>query len=123
MPQIITTKQLEALCSRALKLNFANGPNDKFWEDVAGKGKHFVETAFLHRPYLPFWAGVKHPFNFGHNGGVNIRAILLCQMKNGKRAVLICDFDEAQFISMGLTAKNSLTEGMGSSSHRKRQTA
>jgi hypothetical protein len=42
-PIILTTGKLRNLCDQAESLNFSNGPNGKFWEDVDPKGIHVVE--------------------------------------------------------------------------------
>ncbi len=38
-------------------------------------------------------------FNFDHNGGVNIRALVFCKMQ-GKPTFVRCDFDEPQFMDL-----------------------
>ena len=103
-PVALTTAQLKALCDRAEALGFANGPDERFWQDVDPNGRHVAGDWFRHRPYLEFWQGVEHSFNFDHNGGVNIRAVVLCKLRGRVMPVTLrCDFDEPQF--MGLVSK------------------
>ena len=81
----LTTVQLRELCDQAEALNFANGPNARFWETVDPNGIHVVTIWFVHRPNLPMWKGVDHNFDFTHGGGKNIRALLLCKMRGKKK--------------------------------------
>jgi hypothetical protein len=92
------TSTLKRLCDRAEALKFANGPNDRFWQNVDPNGVHVCAYSFYHSPNLAFWQGIDHGFNFAHNGGVNIRAIVLCKMKGTMKPTrLLCDFDEQEF--------------------------
>jgi hypothetical protein len=101
IPVALSTAQLKALCDQAEALGFATGPNLRFWKDVDPSGFHVAGQWFRHRPCLAMWKGVKHSFNFDHNGGVNIRALVLCKMKGKiEPHLLLCDFDEKQFVAL-----------------------
>lgn len=101
MNKIMSTEQLRALCNRANDLKFANGPNATFWKEVERWGRHVIVLAFRHSPSLRMWEGVDHGFNFEHNNGVNVRALVACQMKKGTQATILCDFDEEQYLAFG----------------------
>jgi hypothetical protein len=49
------------------------------------------------------WKGINHGFNFDHNEGVNIRALLLCIGKGGDGLPLLCDFDCQAFMILAKT--------------------
>lgn len=95
---VLDTPTLRRLCANAEKLKFQNGPNKQFWREVDPDGEHVVWFWMRHSPNLAFWGKAVNdpdfPWNFSHNGGVNIRAMVSCQMKNGKRVELRCDFDQ-----------------------------
>jgi hypothetical protein len=94
----IDTPTLKRLCDHAQELKFANGPNDRFWQSVDPKGIHVCTESYYHSPNFAFWQGIDHGFNFAHNNGVNIRAVMLCKMKGSRKPVhLLCDFDEQDF--------------------------
>lgn len=100
-PVTLTTTQLKVLCDRAEALRFSTGPNERFWEDVDPNGRHVAGQWFRHWRCLEMWKGMTHPFNFDHNGGVNIRALVFCKMTGRVEPTLIlCDFDEPQFITL-----------------------
>ncbi len=97
----LTTAQLRTLCDQAEALHFSNGPNAKFWQDVDHKGINVVAFWFVHRPNLAFWKGIDHPWDFSHGGGKNIRAHILCKMRNKwKPQDLLCDFDYDAFMAL-----------------------
>ncbi len=97
-PIVLTTAQLRRLTDHAEALKFSHGPNKRFWKSVDPRGRHVVAFWFEHRPVLRLWEGIDHGWNFDHNGGVNVRALLLCKMKGGmKPTELLCDFDWNDF--------------------------
>lgn len=107
---ILSTAQLKKLCDQAERLHFDRGPNAKFWEDVDPCGHHVTDFWFVHRPVLAMWKGVKHPWNFEHGGGKNIRASILCKMRGKKEpAYLICDFDHDAFMALVRKARRQAT--------------
>jgi hypothetical protein len=91
---VLSTQRLRQLCEHAEQLKFATGPSEKFWTLVKPDGRHVCFLWSEHRPKLWLWQGIDHGFNFDHNNGVNIRAMLLCEMKGTKEpGILRCDFD------------------------------
>lgn len=98
MRKQMTTATLRIICKNAQRLGFSNGPNGRFWRHVDAKGIHVCCESYFHTPNLAMWRNVDHPFNFAHNDGVNIRAVVMCKMKGRQDPVyLLCDFDEADF--------------------------
>lgn len=95
------TATLKSLCDTAIRLKFDHGPDAEFWDHVHPDGEHVVTFWMRHSPCLQFWGtAVDHPdfpWDFSHNGGVNIRACVSCEMKNGRRVDLLCDFDQEEF--------------------------
>src|SRR5262245_31740210 len=97
----LTTQQLRTLCEQGEALGFANGPTPEFWDMVRPDEEgHLVEYWMEHRPHLPMWEGIDHGFNFAHNGGVNIRALVACVGKGGRELPLLCDFDYHAFTAL-----------------------
>lgn len=101
----LTTAQLRRLCEEAESLQFANGPNERFWKAVDPDGRHVVDLWMEHRPFLASWEGIDHGFNFEHNGGLNIRAMVVARMKRNRsgqdRTVYLkCDFDHDSFMAI-----------------------
>jgi hypothetical protein len=98
---VLDTPTLKKLCDNAERLKFHNGPNRKFWEEVDPKGEHVITFAMRHSPNLAMWGDWRSkpdfPWNFDHNGGVNVRAVVSCRMKDGRRVDLLCDFDQPEF--------------------------
>lgn len=97
----LTTVQMRMLCDQAEALRFSHGPNATFWNQVDPNGQHILGSYFVHRPNLAFWKGVKNTWDFAHGGGKNIRAVVLCQMRDKtKRQYLLCDFDYEAFVAI-----------------------
>src|SRR4051794_18663385 len=96
--KLLDTPALKKLLEHSRQLHFDRLPGKKFWRRVDPNGRHVVTFAFRHRPNLAMWRGVEHPFDFSHNGGVNVRAIVLTKLK-GKRQPqeIVVDFDEKDY--------------------------
>jgi hypothetical protein len=113
----LTTAQLRSLCDEAEALKFANGPNRAFWEDVDPKGPHVVDLWMEHQPFLAQWDGIDHGFNFGHNGGLNIRAMVVAKMRRAKKGrgrtvYLKCDFDCDSFMALARDGNPAQGDGV-----------
>jgi hypothetical protein len=80
-PVSLTTGELRTLCDLAKELRFSHVPNDKLWDAIDPGGTHVVTLWVQHRPDLDSWKDKPHAFDFTHNGGVNVRAVVACQMK------------------------------------------
>lgn len=114
---VLNTSELKAMCSLAERRKFSHGPNDRFWHEVDPAGQHFVGMWFVHKPCFALWRGVPHPWDFTVGGGRNIRATVLCKMKNRREPVfLLCDFDLEDWTARLKRAGG----GMGTRSRSKR---
>lgn len=97
----MTTQQLRTLCDQGEALGFAHGPTPEFWDVVhPDETRHLVEFWMEHRPYFPIWEGIDHGFDFAHNDGLNVRALLSCVGKRGEERLLRCDFDHHAFMTL-----------------------
>lgn len=98
MVKKMDTPTLRQMCDHALRLKFSNGPNGRFWADVDPDGVHVSAHSWYHRPCVEFWESIAHEFDFSHNDGVNIRALVLCKMRGrAEPTCVLCDFDADDF--------------------------
>jgi hypothetical protein len=100
LEKLLTTDDLRRLLKRSRALNFSHVPDSRFDRDLDPDGFHISVTSWYHSPDLQFWnrAGIKHDWNFAHNGGVNVRAVVLCKMRGRTEpAELMFDFDQHDF--------------------------
>ena len=80
---VLTTPQLRKLSKHSQELKFSHVPIARFWRNVDPSGKHLVSYWFGHQPVMEMWQGIDHGWNFAHNNGLNVRAILLCNDEGG----------------------------------------